>query len=125
MEKACHFILVGHSCTYQFVVSKFILARTSLLVTTSIKCGCRAARYHSASSMQMGMYSWFSVKPGYLQVWDFIVLFYTGRNITNKQTNLYTALIRRVYNLEFLRTLFLAHDFLSWADNFKSRAIFT
>lgn len=52
-----HFLLVGHSCSYPFVVSKFILARTSLLVTTCIKWGCRAAKYHSASSIQMGMCS--------------------------------------------------------------------
>lgn len=88
-----HFLLVGHSCTFPFVVSKFMLTRTSLLVTTSIKCGCRAAKYCSVSSIQMGMNSWLSgkkkkkrkdKKKRYLQVWDFIALVYIGRNLTGK-----------------------------------------
>lgn len=59
-------------------------------VTTSIECGCRAARYHSVSSIQMGMYSWFSVKSGYLQACDFIVLFSIGRNLKQTGKPLYS-----------------------------------
>lgn len=94
-----HFLLVGHSCTYPFVVSKFILARTSLLVTTSVKCGCHAAKYHSASSVQMGTYS--SVPGGKKgkkkriftgMGFCSIVLNWWG---SHKQSPLYTALIKR------------------------------
>lgn len=91
-----HFLLLGHSCTYPFVVSKFILARTSLLVTTSVKCGCRAAKYHSASSVQMGMYSWVSGgKKRIFRGMGFysIVLNRWG---SHKQSPLHAALIKRV-----------------------------
>lgn len=85
---------MGHPCTYQFVVIKFILNGASLLVTIFIKCGCCAARSHSVSSIKTDMSSCFSVKIGFSWVWNFIGSFYIGRDLkkqAEKTKQNYTA----------------------------------